>query len=155
MTAAATHSPADQADLRRMALGALGVGFRDIGTSPLYAFRESFIGAHPLPIDSLHVMGVLSLIFCALFLVVTVKYVLITMRAANRAEGGSFALVAMIRRVTPRARALPWPPMAALAPTALLYGAAVIKPAISILSGVEGLPLADKNFAAFVVPSAL
>ena len=107
MTAVATRPPEDQPHLRRMALGALGVVFGDIGTSPLYAFRESFIGAHPLPIDSLHVMGVLSLIFWALFLVVTVKYVLITMRADNRGEGGSFALLAMIRRVTPRSRALP------------------------------------------------
>jgi KUP system potassium uptake protein len=155
MTAAATHSPADQPDLRRMALGALGVVFGDIGTSPLYAFRESFIGAHPLPIDSLHVMGVLSLIFWALFLVVTVKYVLITMRADNRGEGGSFALLAMIRRVTPRSRALPWLSMAALAATALLYGDAVITPAISILSAVEGLTLADERFAAFVVPITL
>jgi len=87
----------------RLALGALGVVFGDIGTSPLYAFRESFIGAHPLPMDPLHVMGVLSLIFWALILVVTVKYVLITMRADNRGEGGSFALLALIRRVAPSA----------------------------------------------------
>jgi KUP system potassium uptake protein len=71
----------------RLALGAHGVVFGDIGTSPLYAFRESFIGVHRLPIDALHVLGVLLLIVWALILVVTVKYVLITMRADNRGEG--------------------------------------------------------------------
>ncbi|MBN9088728.1 MAG: KUP/HAK/KT family potassium transporter [Reyranella sp.] len=139
----------------RLALGALGVVFGDIGTSPLYAFRESFIGPHRLPIDRLHVMGVLSLIFWALILVVTVKYVLITMRADNRGEGGSFALLALIRRVTPRARLLPFLSMAALLATALLYGDAVITPAISILSAVEGLALVDEGLAVAVVPITL
>ena len=86
--------------------------FGDIGTSPLYAFRESFIGVHKLPIDRLHVMGVLSLIVWALILVVTVKYVLITMRADNDGEGGSFALLALIRRKAKGASVLPaisWP----------------------------------------------
>ena len=139
----------------RLALGALGVVFGDIGTSPLYAFRESFIGLHPLPIEPLYVMGVLSLIFWALVLVVTVKYVLITMHADNRGEGGSFALLALIRRVTPSARALPAISMAALAATALFYGDAVITPAISILSAVEGLSLVDPAFSAAVVPLTL
>jgi KUP system potassium uptake protein len=151
MTAVALPAPATRPH-QRLTLGALGVVFGDIGTSPLYAFRESFIGSHRLPIDRLHVMGVLSLIFWALILVVTVKYVLITMRADNRGEGGSFALLALIRRVTPRARLLPALSMAALLGTALLYGDAVITPAISILSAVEGLTLADKEFAAVVVP---
>ncbi len=135
----------------RLALGALGVVFGDIGTSPLYAFRESFIGAHPLPMDPLQVMGVLSLIFWALILVVTVKYVLITMRADNRGEGGSFALLALIRRVAPSARLLPAISMAALLATSLFYGDAVITPAISILSAVEGLTLVHADFAAAVV----
>ena len=139
----------------RLALGALGVVFGDIGTSPLYAFRESFIGAHPLPMDPLHVMGVLSLIFWALILVVTVKYVLITMRADNRGEGGSFALLALIRRVAPSARLLPAISMAALLATSLFYGDAVITPAISILSAVEGLTLVHADFAAAVVPITL
>jgi KUP system potassium uptake protein len=151
MTAAALHGPAAQPRLR-LALGALGVVFGDIGTSPIYAFRQSFIGDQPLPIDRLHVMGVLSLIFWALILVVTVKYVLITMRADNRGEGGSFALLAMIRRVTPHARLLPALSLAALMATALLYGDAVITPAISILSAVEGLTLIDDEFALAVVP---
>ena len=139
----------------RLALGALGVVFGDIGTSPLYAFRESFIGVHRLPIDSLHVMGVLSLIVWALILVVTVKYVLITMRADNRGEGGSFALLALIRRVSPGARLLPAISLGALLATALFYGDAVITPAISILSAVEGLTLADERFGVVVVPITL
>jgi KUP system potassium uptake protein len=139
----------------RLALGALGVVFGDIGTSPLYAFRESFIGAHPLSIDPLHVMGVLSLIVWALILVVTVKYVFITLRADNRGEGGSFALLALIRRVAPSARLLPAVTMAALLATALFYGDAVITPAISILSAVEGLTLIHDDFAIAVIPVTL
>src|SRR5215469_6620867 len=154
MTAAASPLPTTTPNLR-LALGALGVVFGDIGTSPLYAFRESFIGSHPLPIDRVHVMGVLSLIFWALILVVTVKYVLITMRADNRGEGGSFALLALIRRVTPRSHLLPAISTAALLATALLYGDAVITPAISILSAVEGLTLVNEGFAAAVVPITL
>jgi len=139
----------------RIALGALGVVFGDIGTSPLYAFRESFIGTHRLPIDQVHVLGVLSLIVWALIVVVTIKYVLITMRADNRGEGGSFALLALIRRVVPRARLLPAISFGALLATALFYGDAAITPAISILSAVEGLKLADDRFGAAVVPVTL
>jgi KUP system potassium uptake protein len=139
----------------RLALGALGVVFGDIGTSPLYAFRESFIGAHKLPIDPLHVHGVLSLIVWALLLVVTVKYVLITMRADNRGEGGSFALLALIRRVAPSTRLLPAISTGALMATAMFYGDAVITPAISILSAVEGVTLADPDFAVAILPVTL
>ena len=135
-----------------LSLGALGVVFGDIGTSPLYAFRESFIGVHRLPIDEVHVLGVLSLIVWALILVVTVKYVLITMRADNDGEGGSFALLALIRRTAPDKGVLPWISVAALMATALFYGDAVITPAISILSAVEGLTLADPRFGVAVLP---
>jgi KUP system potassium uptake protein len=100
-------------------------------------------------------MGVLSLIFWALILVVTVKYVLITMRADNRGEGGSFALLALICRVAPSARLLPAISMAALLATSLFYGDAVITPAISILSAVEGLTLVHPDFAVAVVPITL
>src|SRR5471030_2226322 len=147
-----SQSPSSSPNLR-LALGALGVVFGDIGTSPLYAFRERFIGVHRLPIDPLHVMGVLSLIVWALILVVTVKYVLITMRADNRGEGGTFALLALIRRVAPRARLLRAISVAALLATALFYGDAMITPAISILSAVEGLTLADARFDVAVIPS--
>jgi KUP system potassium uptake protein len=140
---------------KRLALGALGVVFGDIGTSPLYAFRESFIGTHRLPIERLHVLGVLSLIVWALIVVVTIKYVLITMRADNRGEGGSFALLALIRRVAPRTRLLPAISFGALLATALFYGDAVITPAISVLSAVEGLTLVDDRLGVAIVPITL
>ena len=136
----------------KLALGATGIVFGDIGTSPLYAFRESFIGHHPLPLDRFHVFGVLSLLVWALILVVTVKYVLVTMRADNRGEGGSFALLALVQRVAPKSPALPWIGAAALAATALFYGDAVITPAISILSAVEGMELLHPSFRSWVLP---
>ena len=149
---APTPAGASGAPALRLAVAALGIVFGDIGTSPLYAFRESFIGPHKLPIDRLHVMGVLSLIVWALILVVTVKYVLITMRADNDGEGGSFALLALIRRKAKGASALPAISVAALMATALFYGDAVITPAISILSAVEGVTLANAKFAVAVLP---
>ncbi|HEU0066076.1 MAG TPA: KUP/HAK/KT family potassium transporter [Sphingomonas sp.] len=136
-------------------LGATGIVFGDIGTSPLYAFRESFVGHHKLPLDAFHVLGVLSMLVWALILVVTVKYVAVTMRADNRGEGGSFALLALIQRVAPRSPAVPWIAFAALIATALFYGDAVITPAISILSAVEGLTLLNAGFAQWVVPVTL
>ena len=82
-------------------LGAIGVVYGDIGTSPLYAMKESFIGPHPMAVDPLHIFGVLSLIFWSLMLVVTVKYVAVAMRADNRGEGGSLALLSLIPRSLP------------------------------------------------------
>ncbi len=90
----AHHGPKEA--LPALMLGAIGVVFGDIGTSPLYAMKESFIGPHPLAADQVHIFGVLSLIFWTLMLVVTVKYVAVTMRAHNKGEGGSFALLALI-----------------------------------------------------------
>ena len=139
----------------KLMLGATGVVFGDIGTSPLYAFRESFIGHHRLPIDQFHVLGVLSMLVWALILVVTVKYVFLTMRADNRGEGGSFALLALIQRVAKKSPALPWIATAALIATALFYGDAVITPAISILSAIEGLKLLDPSFEKLVIPLTL
>jgi KUP system potassium uptake protein len=140
------------ASVTRLALGALGIVFGDIGTSPFYAFRESFIGVHRLPIDPVHVLGVLSLIVWALILVVTVKYVLITMRADNDGEGGSFALLGLIRAKAPDPGILPFISCAALLATALFYGDAVITPAISVLSAIEGLTLANQSFSVAVLP---
>jgi KUP system potassium uptake protein len=139
----------------KLVLGAIGVVFGDIGTSPLYAFRESFIGHHRLPIDEFHVLGVLSMLIWALILVVTVKYVFVTMRADNRGEGGSFALLALIERTAAKSPLLPTIAAAALTATALFYGDAVITPAISILSAVEGLSLLDDAFTVLVIPLTL
>jgi KUP system potassium uptake protein len=139
----------------RLALAATGVVFGDIGTSPLYAFRESFIGRHRLPVDQPHVLAVLSMLLWALILVVTVKYVSVTMRADNRGEGGSFALLALIQRITPKSPVLPAIAAAALLATALFYGDAMLTPAISILSAVEGLTLIDGRLAAAILPLTL
>ena len=139
----------------KLMLGATGVVFGDIGTSPLYAFRESFIGHHRLPIDQFHVLGVLSMLVWALILVVTVKYVVVTMRADNRGEGGSFALLALIERVAKRSPALPYIAVAALIATALFYGDAIITPAISVLSAIEGLKLLDARLEAYIIPVTL
>src|SRR3954454_18836457 len=125
--------------LPKLMLGAIGVVYGDIGTSPLYTMKESFLGPHPLAVDRLHVFGVLSLIFWSLMLIVTVKYVAVAMRADNKGEGGSFALLSLIARNLPGKR---WTSslvlLGVLAPC-LFYGDAMITPAISVLSAVEGL----------------
>ena len=139
----------------KLSLAATGVVFGDIGTSPLYAFQDSFVGRHKLSLDQPHVLGVLSMLVWALILVVTVKYVLVTMRADNRGEGGSFALLALIRRIVPKSKAIPWIAGAALLATALFYGDAMITPAISILSAVEGLKDINAGFGRYIIPVTL
>ena len=141
--------------LPALMLGAIGVVFGDIGTSPLYAMKESFIGPHPLAVDQAHVFGVLSLIFWTLMLVVTAKYVLVAMRADNKGEGGSFALLAMIsRRVEGGRWTIGLVTLGVLA-TALFYGDAIITPAISVLSAVEGLTVAEPRLAPLILPIAV
>jgi KUP system potassium uptake protein len=136
-------------------LGAIGVVYGDIGTSPLYALKESFVGAHPLAVDRLHVFGVLSLIFWSLMLIVTLKYVLIAMRADNRGEGGSFALLALIsQHVTGRAWTAALVTLGVLA-ASLFYGDAMLTPAISVLSAVEGLTIVNPALEALVLPIAV
>ena len=139
----------------KLMLGATGVVFGDIGTSPLYAFQDSFVGRHRLAVDPFHVMGVLSMLVWALILVVTVKYVIVTMRADNRGEGGSFALLSLISRVAKTSPTLPWIAAAALVATALFYGDAVITPAISILSAVEGVKLISGGLDSYIIPATL
>jgi KUP system potassium uptake protein len=136
-------------------LGAIGVVYGDIGTSPLYAMKESFIGPHPLAVDPLHIFGVLSLIFWSLMLVVTVKYVFVAMRADNKGEGGSFALLALISRsLGNRKRASGLVVLGVLA-AALFYGDAMITPAISVLSAVEGLSVVNPGLASLVIPISI
>lgn len=139
----------------KLMLGATGVVFGDIGTSPLYAFQDSFVGRHKLSVDQFHVLGVLSMLIWALILVVTVKYVFVTMRADNRGEGGSFALLSLITRVAKKSPALPAIAVAALIATALFYGDAVITPAISILSAVEGVKLISGGLDVYIIPATL
>ena len=99
----ATHADhhGHQQSLLKLAIGAVGVVFGDIGTSPLYAFKETFAGHHPLGLSTVSIYGVISLIFWTMMLVVTLKYVSVIMRADNRGEGGSLALIALISRLSP------------------------------------------------------
>ncbi len=137
----------------RLALGAVGVVFGDIGTSPLYTMKEAFSGHYGLrPVDA-DVLGVLSLVFWSLMLVVTFKYVMLMMRADNRGEGGILALMALAQRKLP----LDAPTAYAIGilgifGVALFFGDAVITPAISILGAIEGLEVATPAFAHTIVP---
>ena len=124
--------------LPALMLGSIGVVYGDIGTSPLYAMKESFIGPHPLAVDRLHIFGVISLIFWSLMLIVTLKYVLVAMRADNKGEGGSFALLALISRNLGEKRWTYGLVALGVLAAALFYGDAMITPAISVLSAVEG-----------------
>jgi len=138
-----------------LVVGAIGVVFGDIGTSPLYAFRETFAGHHPLPPDQLHILGVLSLIFWSMMLVVTFKYVAIIMRADNKGEGGSLALLALINSKTEGRRWSKGIILLGVFATALFYGDSMITPAISVLSAVEGLTTVEAGLAPLVLPIAV
>lgn len=134
-------------------IGAIGVVFGDIGTSPLYALKETFGGEHPLPLDKPHILGALSLIVWTLTLVVSVKYVVFVMRADNRGEGGSLALMARLSAALPSgSRSLPTVASIGIIAAALFYGDCVITPAVSVLSAVEGLKIAIPHMEEAVVP---
>ncbi|MFY8048175.1 MAG: potassium transporter Kup [Erythrobacter sp.] len=152
--ATAAHS-SPRESLPVLMLGAIGVVFGDIGTSPLYALKESFVGPHPLAVDQLHVFGVLSLIFWSLMLIVTVKYVFVAMRADNRGEGGSFALLALISRHIENRRASAVLVVLGVLAASLFYGDAMLTPAISVLSAVEGLTIVNPALDALVLPIAV
>jgi KUP system potassium uptake protein len=135
-----------------LVLAALGVVFGDIGTSPVYTFRECFNPEHGLALTHDNVLGVLSCLIWALVLVVAVKYVLLIMRADNQGEGGIFALLALALWGAP-GKHLPWVlTMLGLAGAALFYGHCMITPAISVLSAVEGLEVAVPALKPFVLP---
>jgi KUP system potassium uptake protein len=135
-------------------LGALGVVYGDIGTSPLYAIKECFHGAHPVEVTTSNVLGVLSLVIWTLLLIVTVKYLGFVMRADNRGEGGILALMTLVRTRAPgRAEAGAWWVVTlGLFGAALLYGDGIITPAISVLSAAEGISVANAAFEPFVIP---
>src|SRR5216683_5374680 len=149
-----TAAPADAVRKTRqgLILGALGVVYGDIGTSPLYTIKQCIasIGGTITPTS---VYGVLSLIAWALFIVVTVKYVIVIMRTDNRGEGGILALTALALRTTSRTgRRHRWILAAGLVGAALFYGDGVITPAISVLSAVEGLKVATPVFEPYILP---
>jgi KUP system potassium uptake protein len=139
----------------KLAVGAVGIVFGDIGTSPLYAFRETFAGHHVLPLTVPHIMGVISLMFWSMMIVVTFKYVAIIMRADNKGEGGSLALLALISGRTKTRRWTTGIVTLGVFATALFYGDSMITPAVSVLSAVEGLAVAAPAFAGLVMPIAV
>ena len=138
-----------------LALAALGVVYGDIGTSPLYTIHEVFAGAHhPVPLNHDNILGILSLMFWSLMMVVSIKYVLFIMRADNRGEGGIMALMAMVRHLVSEKKA-GFLLFLGLLGAALFYGDAVITPAISVLSAIEGLQIATPTFTPYVVPISI
>jgi KUP system potassium uptake protein len=143
--------------LAALTVAAVGIVYGDIGTSPLYALKECFIGPHGVPVTKDNVLGVLSLIFWSLNFVVTLKYLTVVMRADNRGEGGILALLALVR--SPRegdpTGAYRWLIGTGLFGAALLYGDGIITPAISVLGAVEGLSVATPAFNDWVVPIAV
>lgn len=136
-----------------LALGALGVVFGDIGTSPLYAFQEIFDGVHDIPAVEHRVYGAASMVFWTLTLIVSIKYVLIVMRADNDGEGGIMALASLaVSKVKHRRKVIM---SLGILGAALFYGDGMITPAVSVLSAVEGLELVDPGLTSWVVPIAL
>src|SRR6476659_9187075 len=140
-----------QGPLYKLAVGAIGIVFGDIGTSPIYSFRETFAGHHPLSPDQFHVNAVLSMIFWSMMIVVTLKYVMIIMRADNKGEGGSLALLALINRtISGKKKWANGIVMLGVFATALFYGDSMITPALSVPAAVEGLTTVNQGLEPFV-----
>ncbi|MCK9984868.1 MAG: KUP system potassium uptake protein [Azoarcus sp.] len=144
-----------RAGLAGLAVSAIGVVYGDIGTSPLYTLKEVFNGPHAVPVTVENVYGILSLVFWALMLVVSAKYVVFITRADNRGEGGIMALTSLALRVVPDGRKAWVLSSLGVFGAALFYGDGMITPAISVLSAVEGLEVATPAFAPYVLPIAL
>ena len=147
------HGPRSSTDLAKLSLGALGVVYGDIGTSPLYAMKECFAPPHGTAVTQQNVLGILSLFFWSLTLVIVVKYLTFVMRADNGGEGGTFALIALLDpKRAERTRAGIILIMLGLFGAALLSGEGIITPAISVLGAVEGLAEATTAFEPYIVP---
>ncbi|MBS1159972.1 MAG: potassium transporter Kup [Proteobacteria bacterium] len=141
--------------LPALTVAAIGVVFGDIGTSPLYALKEIFNGHHPIPVTPENILGILSMIFWSIMALVSIKYVALIMRADNRGEGGSLALLAL---VTERAKnpKLSWAiTLLGIFAAALFYGDSMITPAISVLSAVEGMEIITPTLKPYVIPITL
>ena len=155
MSAASAHRPQSPGGryLATLSLVALGVVYGDIGTSPLYAIRECFYGPHAVAPTHDHVLGVLSLIFWSLVLVISIKYLVFVLRADNQGEGGILALTALATPIKPSGRSeRPMLVLIGIFGAALLYGDGIITPAISVLGAMEGLSVATPVLEPYVVP---
>ncbi|HEX4857741.1 MAG TPA: potassium transporter Kup [Usitatibacteraceae bacterium] len=142
--------------LGALTVGAIGVVFGDIGTSPLYALKESFNPEHGLPLTQSTVMGILSVMFWAMMALVTVKYLIFMMRADNKGEGGILALTALTQRCFRfGTRSRWWVVALGMFGASMFYGDAIITPAMSVMSAVEGLHIVTPAFDKFVVPIAI
>src|SRR3954468_2673169 len=148
------HGPVSPRAVFALSLAALGVVYGDIGTSPIYALRESLHGTHGVPATSANVLGLLSLIFWALLIVISIKYLAFVMRADNCGEGGMIALTALVTPDSARARLRRRRllVLVGLFGASLLYGDSMITPAISVLSAIEGLEMATPIFTPYVIP---
>ncbi|HEY7943610.1 MAG TPA: potassium transporter Kup [Casimicrobiaceae bacterium] len=153
--AAAAPGAAAKKPIAPLVIGAIGVVFGDIGTSPLYTLRECFTGRHGLALTSDNVLGILSVIFWALMIVVTLKYVTLIMRADNRGEGGIMALTALVSRGLDDGKARWWLVGLGIFGAAMFYGDGMITPAISVLSAVEGLEVVAPTLKSYVIPVTL
>jgi KUP system potassium uptake protein len=146
------HAVHGHGGLLKMAVGAIGVVFGDIGTSPLYALRDTFAGHHKLPLDQLHVYGIISLMFWSMMIIVTLKYVSVIMRADNKGEGGSLALLALINQHTSTRRWGKGVILLGVFATALFYGDSMITPAVSVMGAIEGVAVYQPEMHRLVVP---
>src|SRR5687767_64308 len=136
-----------------LSLAALGVVYGDIGTSPLYAIRECFHGPHAIVPSGPNILGVLSLIFWSLVIVISIKYLVFVLRADNHGEGGILSLTALATPIKPSGRTEQvFLIMVGIFGAALLYGDGIITPAISVLSAMEGITVATPVLTRFVVP---
>ncbi len=136
-----------------LALGALGIVYGDIGTSPLYAFKEAFTGPHALAVTETNVLATLSALFWSIMLIISVKYVWLVLKYDNEGEGGVLALTALAHhQAERRPRLAAWVIGAGIFAAALFYGDAIITPAISVLSAVEGISVATPQFENMIVP---
>ena len=152
MNAVGSASPG-RSTVAVLTLAALGVVFGDIGTSPLYAFKEAFGGTHGLPLNETDVLAVLSMMFWSITLIVSVKYVAVVLRFDNHGEGGILALLALASRLARERPRLAWTAAVfGIFGASLFYGDAIITPAISVLSAVEGLSVATPAFERWVEP---
>ncbi len=154
-TGTAGAHPRSKKFMLALALGALGVVYGDIGTSPLYALRECFHGAHGVTVNRENVLGVLSLVFWTLTIIISIKYIAFVLRADNKGEGGVLSLLSLALPEKKDQRTRGWRGFVMLLGVfgaALLYGDGILTPAVSILSAVEGLKLATPAFEPYILP---